>query len=64
MIAKEELPRTYYSTDKNMYFMHYLDIQKNNMVNKFINNEYNSGDYTYSKDELKQLLEKNNYYKK
>lgn len=63
MIAKEELPRTYYSKDKNMYFMHYCDIQKNNMVNKFVNNEYNSGDYTYSKEELIEILEKKNYYK-
>jgi UDP-glucose 4-epimerase len=63
MIAKEELPRTYYSKDKNMYFMHYQNIQKDSMIGNFINNEYNSGDYTYSKEELIRLLEKNNYYK-
>ena len=63
MIAKEELPRTYYSKDTDNYLMHYKDIQKDNMVNKFINNEYNSGDYVMSKDELLEILEKNNYYK-
>lgn len=64
MIAKEELPRTYYSKNKNMYFMHYKDIQNNNnMDNKFINNEYNSGDYNYSKEELLKMLENYNYYK-
>jgi UDP-glucose 4-epimerase len=63
MIAKEELPRTFYSKEKNMYFMHYKDIQNNNMVNNFINNEYNSGDYTYSINELIENLEKMNYYK-
>ena len=62
MIAKEELPRTYYSKDTDNYLMHYRDIQKDNMVNKFINNEYNSGDYNYSKEELLKILEKNNYY--
>lgn len=63
MIAKEELPRTYYSKDNNCYFMHYRDIQKDSMVGKFINDEYCSGDYVYSKEELIQILEKYNYYK-
>ena len=63
MIAKEELPRTYHSKDTDNYLMHYRDIQKNNMVGKFINNEYNSGDYNYTKEELIDILEKNNYYK-
>lgn len=63
MIAKEELPRTYYSKDTNNYLMHYRDIQKDNMIGKFINNEFNSGDYCYSTEELIKILEKNNYYK-
>lgn len=63
MIAKEELPRTYYSKDYDNYLMHYKDIQKHNMMGKFINDEYNSGDYSYSKDELIKILEKNNFYK-
>lgn len=63
MIAKEELPRTYYSKDTNCYFMHYRDIQKDSMVGKFINDEYCSGDYIYSKEELIKILEKYNYYK-
>jgi UDP-glucose 4-epimerase len=63
MIAKEELPRTYYSKENNIYLMHYKNIQENNMYGKLINNEYNSGDYTYTKNELIEILEKNNYYK-
>lgn len=63
MIAKEELPRTYYSKDTDNYLMHYCDIQKDNMVGKFKNDEFNSGDYTYSKKELIEILEKSNYYK-
>ena len=63
MIAKEELPRTFYSKDTDNYFMHYRDIQKNNMTNKFPNDEYNSGDFIYSKEELIEILDKNNYYK-
>jgi len=62
MIAKEELPRTYYSKDTDNYLMHYRDIQKNSMVGKFTHDEYNSGDYTYSKNELIGVLETNNYY--
>jgi len=63
MIAKEELPRTYYSKDKNCYFMHYLDIQKNNMVGKFVGDEFCSRDFTYSKEELSQILLKKDFYK-
>lgn len=63
MIAKEELPRTYYSKDSDCYYMHYKDIQSNSMVGKFIHDEYCSGDYIYTKNELIKILEKNNYYK-
>ena len=63
MIAKEELPRTHYSKDKNCYFMHYVDIQKDNMVGKFINDEFCSKDYVYTKEELIEILKKYNYYK-
>ena len=62
MIAKEELPRTYYCKETDNYLMHYKDIQENNMVGKFINEEYNSGDYVLSKEELIKKLEKNDYY--
>lgn len=63
MIAKEELPRTFYNKYTDCYYMHYKDIQTDSMVGKFINNEYSSGDYVYTKDELVKILEKNNYYK-
>jgi len=63
MIAKEELPRTFYNKYSDCYYMHYKDIQQNNMVGKFINDEFCSGDYIYTKDELIKILEKNNYYK-
>jgi len=63
MISKEELSRTYYSKDTNNYLMHYKKIQNDNMIGKFINNEYNSADNTFSYYELEKVLEKNNYYK-
>lgn len=63
MIAKEELPRTYYSKDNDNYLMHYNDIQKNNMAGKFINNEFSSENFTLLYDDLVKVLEKNNYYK-
>lgn len=63
MIAKEELHRTFYSKETDNFLMHYSDIQENNMVNKFTNNEYSSHYCVYTKDELIQILEKYNYYK-
>lgn len=63
MIAKEELPRTFYSKDTNNYLMHYCDIKKNNMIGKFKNDEYCSRDFTYTKEELEEELKKYNYYK-
>lgn len=63
MIAKEELSRTYYSKDTDNYLMHYRDIQINNMLDKFINDEYSSRDFAMTKEELIEKLEKNNYYK-
>lgn len=63
MISKEELPRTYYSKDTDNYLMHYRDIQKNNIIGKFPSDEYSSGDFIMSKEELTNVLEKNNYFK-
>lgn len=63
MISKEELPRTWYSKEYDNYFMHYRDIQKDNMVGIFPSDEYSSGDYVNTKDVLIEILEKNNYYK-
>jgi UDP-glucose 4-epimerase len=63
MIAKEELPRTHYSKDTDNYLMHYRDIQKDNMMGKFPNDEYSSGDFVMSKEELIEVLKENNFYK-
>lgn len=63
MISTEELPRTYYSEKTNNYLMHYKKIHKNNMVGKFIDNQFSSKDYILSIDELYKYLEKNNFYK-
>lgn len=63
MIAKEELPRTFYSKDSNNYLMHYVEVQKDNMSGKFPNDEFCSRDFTYSKEELYNVLEKNNFYR-
>jgi len=59
MISKEEMPRTYYSTDHNCYFMHYKDVY--NKV-KFPNSEFSSRDCVMSRDELESVLKKYNYY--
>lgn len=64
MISKEEIPRTNYNKKNENFFMHYRNIQ--DLQNKeyyFPNNEYNSKDFVVSKDELNNILEKNNYFK-
>lgn len=61
MISKEEIPRTYYNTINNCYFMHYKNIYESNL--NFINNEYSSRDYIMTKDELYKKLEIKDFYK-
>lgn len=57
MISSEEVPRT--SADNNHYFMHYKDVCEGV---SFSNNEYSSKDCIMSKEELKDMLKKNNWY--
>lgn len=59
MIAKEEIPRTYFNETKNMYFMHYQKLA----VNKIDIPEFNSKDSVVSKQELDKTLLKYNYFK-
>jgi UDP-N-acetylglucosamine 4,6-dehydratase len=62
MIAGEEISRSEYSDEENMYIMHYQNIS--NKISKFNGNEFSSKDVCVSKEELVLLLEKNNYFKK
>jgi UDP-N-acetylglucosamine 4,6-dehydratase len=62
MIAGEEIPRSEYLKQENMWIMHYQNISKN--ISNFNGNEFSSKDVCVSKEELKLLLEKNNYFKK
>jgi UDP-glucose 4-epimerase len=62
MIASEEISRSEYSEKDNMYIMHYRNITKN--PSSFSNNEFSSKDVCVTKEELIQILEKNNYFKK
>ena len=59
MISKEEVPRTYYDNDKNVYLMHYSNIYKG----KFKWEEFTSDVTTVSKSDLHELLAKHNYFK-
>mgnify|MGYP003641440703 FL=1 len=59
MISSEETPRV--KEQEDYYLMHYRNIYKGI---DFPNNEFSSRDCVVSKQELGQLLEKNNYYKK
>ena len=64
MISKEELPRTIYSKYSDIYLMHYKNVVDNKkLITHFKNNEYSSENLTLSYEQLKQILEKNNYYK-
>jgi len=58
MISKEELPRTYYNSSDNTYYMHYKEIQE-----KWDSREFTSDVVCMSKDELKNILKIYNYFK-
>lgn len=58
MISKEEAPRTLYDEKNNIYLMHYKNIYEN----KFSWNEFSSDVVVVSKNELKNILEKYNYF--
>jgi UDP-glucose 4-epimerase len=57
MISKEETPRVI--SEDEYFLMHYKNIAENNL---FKNEDYSSKDCLISKQELKMLLEQNNYF--
>ena len=69
MIAKEESPRTYYDKIDDVYYMHYKDMAEDSV--KVLNNEaevvtdkFGSDDVIISKNDLRHMLKKYNYFKK
>lgn len=59
MIATEELPRTLYDREKNVFMMHYKQVY--NEI--FPWSEFSSGHVTISKEELYTLLKHYNFFK-
>lgn len=60
MVSSEEIPRLKSHHDGKHYLMHHTDVYGDVMFN---NNEYSSRDTVISKEELRQVLKDNNYYK-
>tara|TARA_R100000541_G_scaffold13155_1_gene21990 strand:+ start:420 stop:1376 length:957 start_codon:yes stop_codon:yes gene_type:complete len=68
MIAKEEAPRTYYDKIEDVYYMHYKDMAKDSLrvscnEAETINDKFGSDDVVISKDDLRQMLDKYNYFR-
>jgi len=61
MIASEELPRTSYDKENNVFIMHYKDISKE--IPRFASGEFSSKDAVINKQELYNILEKYNFFK-
>jgi len=59
MISKEEIPRTLYNPKHDVYYMHYKDITSS----KFNWDEFTSDVTLVTKEELKNILNKYNYFK-
>ena len=59
MISKEEVPRTIYNQEHDIYYMHY----KNTNLNKFDWEEFTSDITLVNKQELKTLLQSYGYFK-
>lgn len=59
MISKEELPRTIYDHDKNIFYMHYKNVNSNN--SKLT--ELTSDIMVVSKKELETILQQYEYFK-
>lgn len=59
MISKEEVPRTTFNKDENIYLMHYKNIvtEKNMLFD-----EFSSRDNVVNKNDLYELLKKNTFY--
>lgn len=56
MISAEETNRTFFNSEKNIYYMHYKNIYNDNIL------EYTSDKVVMSKDELHKFLINKNYY--
>jgi len=68
MIAEEESPRTYYDKIDDVYYMHYENMAKDSVKvlhneAEIINNKFGSDDVIISKNGLKQILKKYNYFR-
>jgi UDP-glucose 4-epimerase len=61
MISKEEVPRTFYNTEHDVYYMHYKNI--NPIPNKFNWGEFTSNITLVDKQKLKTILENYEYFK-
>ena len=69
MIAEEESPRTYYDKMDDVYYMHYENMAKDSVKvlhneAETINNKFGSDDVIISKNDLRHMLKKYNYFKK
>ena len=69
MIAEEESPRTYYDKIDDVYYMHYENMAKDSVKvlhneAEIINNKFGSDDVIISKNDLRHMLKKYNYFKK
>lgn len=62
MIAGEETTRSQFVPEDNSYLMHYESLS--DAPPKFPNGEFSSKDVCITKEELLELLEKNNWFKK
>lgn len=60
MIAPQEKDRVFFDSEKNMYLMHYKNIH--NVVD-FPHQGFSSEHHTTSKEELRELLEKHDYFR-
>ena len=62
MISSEEIPRTYFDREKNIYVMHHKDISTD--IPTQLGNEYSSKNFLVDKNQLNEILKKYNYFKK
>ena len=68
MVAKEEISRTYYDKMDDVFYMHYKDMAVDSVKvlhneAETINNKFSSDDVVVSKNVLKQILKKYNYFR-
>jgi len=62
MISSEEIPRTYFDREKNIYVMHHKYISTD--IPTQLGNEYSSKNFLVDKNQLNEILKKYNYFKK